>query len=51
MFLFRFRWDKKTRTVCDNDAGPVDGNNVVLLGELGGLTSLYGLGELRAAFV
>lgn len=26
--LFRFRWDEKTRTV-DNDAGPVDGNNVV----------------------
>lgn len=29
MFLFRFRWNEKTRTVCDNDAGPVDGNNVV----------------------
>ena len=28
MFLFRFRWDEKTRTV-ENDAGPVDGNNVV----------------------
>ncbi|PTW49325.1 hypothetical protein C8J25_101833 [Sphingomonas faeni] len=29
MFLFRFRWDEKTRTVCDNDAGPVGSNNVV----------------------
>ena len=28
MFLFRFRWDEKTRTV-ENDAGPVDSNNVV----------------------
>lgn len=28
MFLFRFRWDEKTRTV-DNDAGPVGSNNVV----------------------
>ena len=29
MFLFRFRWDEKTRTVCGNDAGPVGSNNVV----------------------
>jgi hypothetical protein len=28
MFLFRLRWDEKTRTV-ENDAGSVDSNNVV----------------------
>lgn len=28
MFLFRLRWDEKSRTV-ENDAGPIDSGNVV----------------------